>query len=132
VLFGKVDRLDRRADGALEVVDYKSGRLSVSEEEVRESLALRIYQLLVAREHEGVPVYAGIHCLRSGDSAAVLRSPEELEEVEREIVEIVHEILSDEVRAARPGEQCRECVYPRVCPPGRQWLYRHRASPLNP
>src|SRR4051812_28405126 len=28
VLFGKVDRLDRRPDGALEVVDYKSGRRS--------------------------------------------------------------------------------------------------------
>src|SRR5262249_3316950 len=66
VLFGKIDRLDRCRDGSLEVVDYKTGRLSVTEEEVRDSLAIRIYQLLIAREHPGVPVYAGIYCLRTG------------------------------------------------------------------
>jgi RecB family exonuclease len=125
VLFGKIDRLDRRPDGALEVVDYKSGRRSVTEEEVRRSLALRIYQLLVSRQHPGVPVYTGIHCLPTGDSAFVLRSPEELDEVESEVVETVRRILRDEEMAAIPGEQCRECVYPRVCPPGRRWLWNH-------
>jgi putative RecB family exonuclease len=122
ILFGKIDRLDRRPDGALEVVDYKSGRLTVTEEEVRDNLALKIYQLLVARQNPGVPVYTGILCLRSGATASVLRTAEELAQIEREIESTVDQILQDEEMKALPGEQCRECVYPRVCPPGRRWL----------
>jgi putative RecB family exonuclease len=129
VLFGKIDRLDRRADGALEVVDYKSGRLTVTEAEVRENLALMIYQLLVAREHPGVPVYTGIWCLRTGERARVLRSPEELDAAEGEVVEVVHRLLEDAALEPTPGPQCRGCPYPRICPPGRRWLATHREAP---
>jgi putative RecB family exonuclease len=122
VLFGKVDRLDRLPDGALEVIDYKSGRRSVTEDEVRESLAMGIYQLLVARENPGTPVRAAILALRTGERASILRTPEELDELERGVREVVHRILADEEMAAIPGNQCRDCVYPRVCPAGRRWL----------
>ncbi|HTE18037.1 MAG TPA: PD-(D/E)XK nuclease family protein, partial [Armatimonadota bacterium] len=128
VLFGKIDRLDRRADGALEVVDYKSGRLSVTEDEVRDSLALRIYQLLVARQHPGTPVYTGILCLRSGKAASVLRLADELAEVEREVADVVRTLLADEVMAPTPGPQCRDCPYPRICPAGLKWLLTNGAS----
>jgi putative RecB family exonuclease len=125
VLIGKVDRLDRRPDRSLEVIDYKSGRLTVTEEEVRDSLALSIYQLLVARQNPGVPVYATLLCLRSGATASTLRSPEELDQVETEVGEVVHAILRDEQMLAVPGDQCRDCVYPPACPPGRRWLREH-------
>jgi len=132
VLFGKVDRLDRRPDGALEVVDYKSGRLTVTAEEVRASLALKVYQLLVARENPGTEVYTGILCLRSGVHVSIHRGAEELEEAEREIRQIVHTLLLDEAMAPIPGPQCRDCVYPRVCPAGRQWLITHDGSWTSP
>lgn len=125
VLFGKIDRLDRRPDGALEVVDYKSGRLTVSEEEVRNSLALTIYQLLIARNHPGVEVHAGILCLRSSVYASIHRSEAELAEAEQEIIHTVNTILADETKAALPGPQCRGCQYPRICAPGRRWLREH-------
>jgi RecB family exonuclease len=125
VLFGKIDRLDRRPDGSLEVVDYKSGRLTVSEEEVRNSLALVIYQLLVARNHPGVEVYAGILCLRTSVYASVHRTAAELDAAEAEIIETVRTILDDSIKAALPGRQCRGCQYPRICPPGRRWLREH-------
>lgn len=128
VLFGKVDRLDRHADGTLEVVDYKSGRLTVTEDEVRESLALKVYQLAVARENPGVPVRAGILCLRSGVSASVLRTAEELDQLEVEIAGTVRALLANAEMAPVPGPQCRNCVYPRVCPEGRRWLARHRTG----
>jgi RecB family exonuclease len=126
ILWGRIDRLDRRPDGSLEVIDYKSGRRTTSEEEVRASLALQVYQLLVARENPGVPVYAGIHCVRSGDHAAVKRSDEELNVIEAELGKLVPRILADEQMAATPGWPCRDCAYPRICPPGREWLATHR------
>jgi RecB family exonuclease len=116
VLFGKIDRLDRLADGELQVIDYKSGRLTVTEEEVRASPALAIYQLLVARRHPAVPVSAAILCLRSGELAAVHRSPAELDEVEAEVSGTILQILGDETFDATPGPHCRECSYYRICP----------------
>lgn len=122
VLFGKIDRLDRRPDGALEVIDYKSGRRVFTEEDVRNSLAMTVYQLLVSRDHPGVEVYTGILNLRTGDSAFVLRNAAELDEAERAIGELITAILADTVKAPRPGDGCRECAYPSVCPEGRAWL----------
>lgn len=122
VLFGKIDRLDRRPDGALEVIDYKSGRRVYGEDDVRASLAMTVYQLLVARENPGVAVYTGILNLRTGEGAFVLRSPAELDAAEAEIAALVATIAADAVKAPTPGEPCRDCPYPRVCPEGRAWL----------
>jgi RecB family exonuclease len=122
VLFGKIDRLDRRPDGALEVIDYKSGRYVYTEDDVRESLAMTVYQLLVSRENPGVAVYTGILNLRTGDGAFVLRTEDELDVFEREVRALVGTITDDAVKAPVPGEQCRRCPYPSVCPEGRAWL----------
>lgn len=122
VLFGKIDRLDRRPDGALEVIDYKSGRRVWSEGDVRASLAMTVYQLLVARENPGVPVWTGVLNLRTGDRAFVLRSPEELDAAEADVRDLARAILTDATKPPLPGAQCRRCPYPKVCPAGLAWL----------
>jgi RecB family exonuclease len=115
-LFGKIDRLDRLASGELQVVDYKSGRLTVTEQEVRDSPALAIYQLLVARRHPGVPVSAAILCLRTGESAAVHRSPDELDTIEAEVSALIATILADTAFHPTPGPHCVDCPFFRICP----------------
>jgi len=115
-LFGKIDRLDRLADGELQVVDYKSGRLTVTEEDVRNSPALAIYQLLVARRHPGMPVSAAILCLRSGEMAAVRRAPAELDAVEVDVTAQITTILTDDRFDPTPGPHCKECPFFRICP----------------
>jgi RecB family exonuclease len=122
VLFGKIDRLDRRPDGALEVIDYKSGQRIYRDDDVRASLAMTVYQLLVARENPGVAVYTGILNLRTGDSAFVLRTAAELDAAEAEFGALVATILADAVKSPTPGAQCAGCPYPSVCPEGRAWL----------
>ena len=122
VLFGKIDRLDRRPDGALEVIDYKSGRRVPTEDDVRASLAMALYQLLVAREHPGTPVVTTLLHLRTGQSASVSRTDDELRVVEEDALALARQILADREKLARPGPSCLDCPYPRICPPGRQWL----------
>jgi RecB family exonuclease len=121
-LFGKIDRLDRLASGELQVVDYKSGRLTVSEQDVRDSRALAIYQLLVARRHPGVLVSAAILCLRSGEMAAIHRSPDELDAVESEVSALVATILADTTFHPTPGPHCVECPFFRICPAAQRQL----------
>jgi RecB family exonuclease len=125
VLFGKIDRLDRRPDGALEVIDYKSGRRIPTEDDVRGSLAMALYQMLVARNHPGVPVVTTLLHLRSGQTASVARSEDELREVEAGALALARQILADREKLPCPGDQCRDCPYPRVCPSGSLWLAQH-------
>jgi putative RecB family exonuclease len=116
VLFGKLDRLDRLPSGELEVVDYKSGRRTVSEEDVRGSLALALYQLVVARTYPMEPVRAAIYCLRTGATASVLRSTEELSELEEGFRSLAERILDEVDYAPTPGPHCAECAFQRICP----------------
>ena len=51
VLSGRVDRVDEHHDGALEIVDYKSGREVVEPEHVAGALAMSIYQALLKHHH---------------------------------------------------------------------------------
>jgi RecB family exonuclease len=65
-----VDRVDEHHDGALEIVDYKSGRESVTEEDVAGSLALGVYQLLLKRKYPDRRVFATLVALRTGSQAS--------------------------------------------------------------
>jgi ATP-dependent exoDNAse (exonuclease V) beta subunit len=77
-LSGRVDRVDEHHDGTLEIVDYKSGRTHVDPDDVRHSLALGIYQVLLKHRFPDRRVFATLHALRSGASASY-----ELDETER-------------------------------------------------
>lgn len=116
ILTGKLDRLDRLPGGELEIVDYKSGRREVTEEAVRGSLAIAVYQLIVARLNPDVPVLATILCLPTGASATVRRAPEELDEIEREVQAVAQRILAEQQFEPAPGEQCGHCAFQRICP----------------
>lgn len=111
VLTGRVDRIDEHvADGSLEIVDYKSGRMSVSEEDVKEALAMSVYQLLAKRTWPDRRVFATIHALRGGVTASASFTDEELAEMEENLRGIGLEILETDFEAVRPFP------LPDVCP----------------
>jgi len=69
-LSGRIDRVDEHHDGSLEIVDYKSGRETVSEEDVAKSLAMSVYQLLLKHLHPDRRVFATLVALRTGARAS--------------------------------------------------------------
>ena len=69
-LSGRIDRVDEHHDGTLEIVDYKSGRQTVTEDDVAGSLAMNVYQVLVKHKMPDRRVFSTIVALRSGDSAS--------------------------------------------------------------
>jgi len=118
VLIGRIDRLARRPDGALEIIDYKTGRESVTEEEVACDLAMSIYQLLVKRKNPDSRVVATIHCLRTGQSASAELSAEQLDELEQFIRRTAAEMLKitedTEIPPVRK-DICDGCDFFKVC-----------------
>lgn len=126
-LQGRVDRIDRHADGTLEIVDYKSGRMEVTAEEVADSLAMNIYQWILRRNHPGVRVVSTLYALRSGQHASAEMTDEELETFAADILAIGEEILNRDYEAVRPVPipACEECEFlPRCQTYWRQQKWR--------
>ena len=125
-LTGRVDRIDRHADGRLEIVDYKSGRWDTSPEEVANSLAMCCYQLILKRLHPEAPVSGTIYCLRSGHQATVELEHDTLEEFARELTLLGNEILDEDYNALRPVplDICPDCDFLPRC--SRFWREQER------
>ncbi len=130
-LTGRVDRIDLHVDGTLEVVDYKSGRLTVTEEEVAASLAMNCYQLILSKMYPGAPVCATIYCLRSGESATARLTEEGLAEFERDIRDVADVILDMDWLETAPVriEHCADCDFLSRCE--GEWRRQERARRLH-
>ena len=116
-LIGRVDRLDERADGTIEIIDYKSGRSSVTESQVRDDLAMACYQLLAKRLFPDRAVMATIHALRVNEKASASLSAQDLEVFEADIKQIGQTILSASVDdySPRPKPLCEGCDFLALC-----------------
>jgi RecB family exonuclease len=116
-LTGRVDRIDRHADGTLDVVDYKSGRLDVSPEEVAGSLAMCCYQLIMQRLYPDASIRGTIYCLRSGVTASYSLAGAALEDFAADIISIGNRILDTGWEELRPIEIeiCPECDFLSRC-----------------
>ncbi|MDQ2799054.1 MAG: PD-(D/E)XK nuclease family protein [Armatimonadota bacterium] len=111
VLTGRIDRIDEHlTDGALEIVDYKSGRLGVTEDDVKGALAMSVYQLLAKRNNPERRVFATIHALRGGVTASASFTDEEMLALEEELRGVGLLILETDYDAVRP------VPLPHVCP----------------
>lgn len=131
-LFGRVDRIDDRQGVGLVVVDYKTGRTSLTDDDARTSLALAVYAAAAARTLHQPCRQVELHHLPSGDVLRWEHSDEGLQRhlrradsLAREISELderfrggVSDQVADEMYPARVGPLCGWCDYHRVCGAG--------------
>lgn len=117
VLVGRLDRLDEHPDGTLEIVDYKSGREQVSQEEVATDIAMACYQLLVRREYPDRNVRATIVALRTGAQASAALDAQALAEFEADLVRLGGEIVTREFHEIEPTAKplCLGCDFLPLC-----------------
>jgi putative RecB family exonuclease len=116
-LSGRVDRVDEHHDGTLEIVDYKSGRETVTEEDVAGSLALGIYQLLLKQKYPERRVFATLVALRTGARASHELSDAEHQDLAAECLETGEQIRNKEWESVLPvlNEHCPYCDFLPYC-----------------
>jgi RecB family exonuclease len=125
---GRVDRVDRRGD-ELVVVDYKTGRSPLTEDDARGSMALALYALACARTLRTPCTTVELHHLTTGRTLSWEHTPESLQRhvgrAERIAAEAVgaKEALDaggapDEHFPPRPSALCGWCDFARHCPEG--------------
>ena len=116
-LVGRLDRVDEYPDGTLEVVDYKTGRETVCEADVAGDLAMSIYQLLLSRKYPDRPIRARIEALKKGVSACCSLTAAELNELERDVIQVGTEIMAEDFYERRPVPKriCERCDFLPLC-----------------
>ena len=116
-LIGRVDRIDEVSPTHWVIVDYKSGRQTVTEDSVRQELAMGIYQLILKKAEPDKTVDLRIIALRSGNSATTSLSQSELEQLEQDVIRIAEQLATigpeDYVPTYKP--LCEGCDFRRLC-----------------
>ncbi|HUU62092.1 MAG TPA: ATP-dependent DNA helicase [Acidimicrobiia bacterium] len=124
---GRIDAIYEGADGAWEVVDFKSGRRSA---DPSRRVQLEAYALAVAEAGfaAGPPARTRVTFAHLGGG----RLEEESEEVDDAWLRRARDHLADLTtraaageRAPTPAESCRDCDFARFCPEGTAWLAAH-------
>ncbi|MBC8139463.1 MAG: PD-(D/E)XK nuclease family protein [Fibrella sp.] len=114
-LTGRVDRVDEHPalGGALEIVDYKSGRMDVTPEDVAESVAMNTYQAVLKRRNPERRVFATIIALRSGTSASHEMGDDEREAFLADVTETGETIRTKDWENVLPvvNDHCPYCDF---------------------
>jgi RecB family exonuclease len=132
-LSGRIDRLDARGP-ELVVVDYKTGRRVLTDDDARSSLALALYALAASRVLRRPCRTVELHHLPTGQvavwehtDASLRRHLERAEQIAAEAAQADAAFKAglppervDEVFPPRPGSLCAWCDYVRHCPEGRR------------
>lgn len=119
LLRGFVDRIDVAPDGAVRVVDYKTGRSPGVGFESKALFQMRFYALVIWRTRGVVPALLQLIYLGDGQVVSYRPDEQDLRATER-LVDALWRAI-DEARVAgewqpSPGAACRWCSYQAHCP----------------
>ena len=111
---GRIDRMDRAADGSVNIVDYKTGKAR-SQEDADESLQLSIYAM-AANEKWGYRVGALVfHNLEGNVSVFSKRTEFQLEEARERVRAVARGIAAGNFKP-KPDFYCNFCAFRGLCP----------------
>jgi putative RecB family exonuclease len=125
---GRADRIDRRGD-ELVIVDYKTGRAELTQDDARGSSALALYAYAAARTFRRPCHTVELHHLPTGTVAVHEHSDASLERAMSRAEATARDIKAAEAAIDRgddpddafptsPGSLCSYCDFKRVCPGG--------------
>jgi len=116
---GVVDRMDVSVDGAIRIIDYKSGATPRAAYGQQAEFQMRFYALLVERTQGKRPSIMRLLYLRDGGVKELAPTDADLAAVEAQIRDTWAAIQRSAVEGsfpARPSRLCSWCSFQSVCP----------------
>ncbi len=113
---GSIDRIDRLPSGGIEVIDYKTGRMS-SQKDVAESLQMSIYAL-ACRDALGLgtPEKVTLYFTESATRMSTTQTDADLDAARADILARTARIRGGDFAATPSADTCRWCDFRRLCP----------------
>ena len=119
LLRGFVDRIDIAPDGAIRVVDYKTGVAPGEMFEAKALFQMKFYALVIWRTRGVVPAMLQLVYLGNGELLRYVPDEQDLLATERKVEAIWRAIQRAEVSGdwqPSPGRRCDWCAYRVICP----------------
>jgi DNA helicase-2/ATP-dependent DNA helicase PcrA len=118
VVTGRMDQINDIGDGAVEIVDYKTGKPKDAKK-ADESLQLGVYALAAREVLELDAQRLVFYNLTTNEAVATTRDAKALAQTKQTIREVADRIRAGDF-GARPGFVCRNCDYKPLCPAHEQ------------
>jgi DNA helicase II / ATP-dependent DNA helicase PcrA len=114
-LRGRIDRVDKQADGAYRLIDYKTGEQSEASK-LSEDLQLALYRV-AAREAWQLEATKGAYWYVLADERIEVEpAPDDAERVERTVLDVASGIEAQDFEPRPSYEICSWCDYRLICP----------------
>jgi putative RecB family exonuclease len=128
---GIVDRIARPRPGEYEIHDYKTGAWLPPQRRVDQDRQLALYQIALQQSRPDVESVELVwHYLAFGKTLRSTRTPEAIEGLKRETIELIDTIERAAEFRATPGPLCRWCEYRTRCPEGQRTAASREDPPI--
>jgi putative RecB family exonuclease len=115
-VFGKVDRIDPLRGGGLEVIDYKTGRRTLEEGDLKHEPAVWVYAAAAEAVYEEEVRRVRLIYLPDGVDVAWEPEREDVKALRKRLISTVNEIeASASGCRATPGPHCNWCAFQLRC-----------------
>jgi putative RecB family exonuclease len=119
VLRGIIDRLDRAPNGAIRVVDYKTGRSPGVGWEAKAMFQMRFYGLMLWRLHGTIPARLQLLYLGNNERLTLDPTEHELRATQSKVQALwtaIERATATQTWPARPSRLCDWCSFHALCP----------------
>lgn len=124
LLYGVIDRIDRHADGSIEITDYKTGKprnqREVDEDEQLSTYALAMTRGAVTDPDSKLPLPPAskltLYFTETDQAITTTRTPEQLDAFAMTVVEKARRMRSGDFTATPDMWRCGRCDYKLICP----------------
>lgn len=138
ILAGIIDRIDKNADGAYEIIDYKTSKRMPSQDMLDKNLQLSLYSLGLSKRWPHISIEdikLSLYFVKHEEKLSTKRTGEQIEKTKAEILtsiqDIQNRLAQNKDFEPMPSVLCNWCEYKPLCPAWRHLYRKIKAEPTK-